>query len=201
MAISFDAMLRVRLSVLALESVERGGGGDCWWVSIGAETGESGEVLRRGVSQFMRENENVYGKFGNYETFGGYQRYCDMVATPGVYVEGNAEVAATADYIGRHILILGADSARDVYIFAGSIGLGAPIDLGDEQPILAHWLDLQHYTGTRPHVYEPWCAPKGAKRARIEAIRASNIAEFAVAASALATVILRARDIAVDARI
>ena len=45
---------------------------------------------------------------------------------PGVYVKGNAESAATADYISRHIPILCVDYDRDVFIFTGSIGLRTP---------------------------------------------------------------------------
>ena len=52
-----------------------------------------------------------------------------MVGTCGIYVEGNAEIAANADFISRHILILGADINHDVYIFAGAIGLRAPAHL------------------------------------------------------------------------
>ena len=104
------------------------------------------EQLRRDVAQLMRENEDVYGGLGNFDEFGGYQNYCDLVGTCGVYVEGNAELAATADYISRHILILGADEHRDVYLFAGAIGLGAPVHLADDEApiIVAHWRDMQH---------------------------------------------------------
>ena len=36
-------------------------------------------------------------------------------STPGVYIEGNANVAATGDYVGRHILILSVYLARDIH--------------------------------------------------------------------------------------
>ena len=91
---------------------------------------------------------------------------CDLVATCRIYVEGNAEIAANADFISRHILIYEADINSDVYIFAGAIGLGAPAHLGvDESPIiLAHCHQTQDYT--RTHIlHHPWNASKGAKPA------------------------------------
>ena len=86
-----------------------------------------------------------------------------MEGTCGIYVEGNVEIAATADFISRHLLILGDDSNHDVYIFAGAIGLGAPAHLGvDESPIItAHCHITQHYTRTRIILQPPWRAPKG----------------------------------------
>ena len=92
----------------------------------------------------MRGNEHTYGGLGDFELYGGYQS-CDLVATCGVYVEGNAEIAVVADFISRHILILGADSNHHVYIFAGAIGLGAPAHLGvDESPLIIAHSATQH---------------------------------------------------------
>jgi len=124
------------------------------------------------------------------------------VGTCGIYVEGNAEIAATADFISIHLLILGADSNHDVYIFAGAIGLGAPAHLGvDESPIvIAHCRNGQHYTRTRI-LHRQWCAPKKAKRARIEELRRQNENEANLMESARAAVIMRARYIAEQARI
>lgn len=157
--------------------------------------------LRNGVAQLMRENEHVYGKSGNFDAYGGYQRYCDLVSTCGVYVEGNAEIPATADYISRHILILGADEHRDVFVFAGSIGNGAPVQLDNESPIIvAHYRTSQHYTGTAPCDAIPWSAPRGSKRARIKELHDFNIAEAAASANALASLISRSRAIADEAR-
>ena len=67
------------------------------------------------------------------------------------FVEGNAEITATADFVTRHLLNLGADADHDVYQFAGAVGLGAPVHLGiGENPIIfVHWRTAQHYTGTR----------------------------------------------------
>ena len=97
-----------------------------------------------------------------------------MVATYGD-CEGNAEIAATADFISRHILIFGADSYHDVYIFVGAIGLGAPAHLGvDESPvIIAHCHTTHLYTCTRI-LDHPCCAPNKAKRAPIEELRRQN---------------------------
>ena len=125
-----------------------------------------------------------------------------MVGTCGIYVEGNAEIAATADFISIHLLILGADSNHDVYIFAGAIGLGAPAHLGvDESPIvIAHCRNGQHYTRTRI-LHRQWCAPKKAKRARIEELRRQNENEANLMESARAAVITHARSLAEQARI
>ena len=69
--------------------------------------------------------------------------------------------ASTADFISRHLLILGDDPDHYVYIFAGAIGLGAPVHLGvDEIPIIvAHHRTAQHYTGTRT-IDRPWSVPE-----------------------------------------
>ena len=105
----------------------------------------------------MRDNEEIYGGLGDFERYGGYQRYCDLVGTCGFYVQGNAEIAATSDFISRHLLILGADADHDVYVFAGAIGLGAPAHIGvDENPIIiSHWHTSQHYTATRLTIHRP----------------------------------------------
>ncbi len=54
----------------------------------------------------------------------------------GMYVEGNAEIAATADFISRHLLILGVDSNHDIYVFAGALGLGAPAHLAVDESLI-----------------------------------------------------------------
>ena len=62
----------------------------------------------------LSEKIRMHMATGNFEAYGGYQRYCDLVGTCGVY-EGV-------------ILILGAED-RDVFVFARSIGNGAPVQL------------------------------------------------------------------------
>ena len=141
--------------------------------------------LRRRVAQHMRDNQPIYEGLGDFELYGGYQAYC------GIFVEGNAEIAATADFISRHLLILGDDPDHDVYIFAGAIGLGAPAHLGvDEIPIiLAHHRTAQHYTGTRILTNRPWCAPKGAKHARIDELRRQNESEAKISSEHSAPIV------------
>ena len=173
MPMSYDQLLKTRLQFLGYDAWELGGGGDCFFNSISPSVGMSPPELRRGVAQHMRDNEEIYGALGDFDRYGGYQSYCDLVGTCGFYVQGNAEIAATSDFIARHLLILGADADHDVYVFAGAIGLGAPAHLGmDEAPIIiAHWRTSQHYTSTRLIIMRPWCAPKGAKRARIQELQ------------------------------
>ena len=48
----------------------------------------------------MRDNLHIYGGFSNVEPYGLYQRYCDIVGTSGMYVDGIAEIAA-AYFISR----------------------------------------------------------------------------------------------------
>ena len=78
MPLSFDDLLRNRLPHVGLKSINRGGG-DCWWHCIAAEAGISLKDLRSGVAQHMHENEHVYGQLGNFDAYGGYQNYCDLV--------------------------------------------------------------------------------------------------------------------------
>ena len=40
---------------------------------------------------------------GNFNEVGEFKNYCDKVETRGNFVECNAEIAATVDYIGRHV--------------------------------------------------------------------------------------------------
>ena len=137
--------IKNRLSSLCLESWDMGGGGDCFFHCLVPLVIMTFPVPRRCVAQHMRGNEHTYGGLGDFELYGGYQSYCDLVATCGVYVEGNAEIAVAADFISRHILILGADSNHHVYIFAGAIGLGAPAHLGvDESPVIIAHSATQH---------------------------------------------------------
>ena len=95
---SFDRLIETRLSLLGYRSVERGGGGDCFYHCIAAETGMSMEELRHGLSQHMRNNEHIYGWLGGFAECGG-------VGICGVYVEENAEHAAMTDFISRNILV------------------------------------------------------------------------------------------------
>ncbi len=63
---------------------------------------DSSSDLRYRVALYMRDNEENMEDLANY---GGYQCYCDLVGTCGFYVQGNAEVVATSDFISRHLLI------------------------------------------------------------------------------------------------
>ena len=81
--VSDDHLLKSRLSSLGLDVWELGGGGDCFFSSIAPSVGMSVPEFRRGVAQHMRDNEAIYGGLGNFEIYGGYQRYCDFVGTCG----------------------------------------------------------------------------------------------------------------------
>jgi len=71
----------------------------------------------------------------------------------------------------------------------------------DESPVItAHCHITQHYTRTR-QLYQPWCAPIGSKRARIEELRRQNESEAKLAECARTAVITRARSLAERARI
>jgi len=65
--------------------------------------------VRQGVANQLRNHASVYDKLGNFEEIGGFEAFCDKVGTPGVFVDGNAEIAATADLIGKNIFFFGRD--------------------------------------------------------------------------------------------
>ena len=68
----------------------------------------------------VRDSELLYGYLCDFELFGLFQRYCDMVGY-GIKVEGYAEITATADFISRYFLILVYDPDHDNNIFAGVV--------------------------------------------------------------------------------
>ena len=82
---SFDGLLKTRLSTLSCDSIDRGGGGDCFFHVIACATERDMKGIRSGVAQLMRENELVYGQLGDFTSCGGYQKYCDLVRTCGVF--------------------------------------------------------------------------------------------------------------------
>ena len=104
----------------------------------------------------MRENEYVYMKLGNFDEVGGFKNYCDKVGTLGTFVERYAEIAATADYIGRHILIFGADKEHDVLIPAGHLGASTAAIVNINPIMIAHYQKAEHYTWTRPIEHVLW---------------------------------------------
>ena len=112
----------------------------------------------------MRENESVYKEHGNFDEVGGFQKYSDEVAKCGTFVEGNVEIAATADYIGRHILIFGADKEHDVLIRAGHLGAPTAAVVNKKPIMIVHYQKAEHYTGTRP-IEHSWNASTGSKKA------------------------------------
>ena len=71
--------IKNRLSSLGLESWDMGGGGDCFFDCLAPLAGMTVPVLRRCVAQHMRDNEHIYGSLGDFELYGGYQSYCDLV--------------------------------------------------------------------------------------------------------------------------
>ena len=73
--------IKNRLSSLGLESWDMGGGGDCFFHCLAPLVGMTVPVLRCCVAQHMRDNEHIYGGLGDFELYGGYQSYCDLVAT------------------------------------------------------------------------------------------------------------------------
>ena len=89
------------------------------------------------------------------------QAYCDLVATCEIYVEGNSlKSLPPLTLFFRHLLIFGADANHDVYIFAGTIGLGAPAHLDfDESPVIIAHCPITHYCTCTRQLYHPWCAP------------------------------------------
>jgi len=50
-----------------------------------------------------RKIESAYKKLDNFDEVGGFKRNCDKAETPGNFLEGNAEISATAEKNGRNI--------------------------------------------------------------------------------------------------
>lgn len=82
--------------------------------------------LRSGVEQLMR--------------MGGI-RITAILSAPLVSMLTATPIAATADFVSRHLLTLGADQDRDIYVYAGSIGLEVPVQLTKKHRLL-HQRDL-----------------------------------------------------------
>ena len=145
----------------------------------------------------MRENQDLYCGFGDFAKYdGGYQSYCDLVDSNGFFAEGNAEMAASADCFGRHLLVFGQDVDHDAYFPPGGLALGAPVALGEkfENPLLiCHWLVAAHFTAVPIDSSILWKAPRNSKKARMEEIRLSNEAIQVEASELLSLVVAQAR--------
>jgi len=46
----------------------------------------------------MRKNESAYKKLIDFDEVGGFRNYCDKAEACGNFVEGNVEMAATAEF-------------------------------------------------------------------------------------------------------
>ena len=75
-----------RLSSLGLEPWDLGGGGDCFFHCLAPLVGMTVPELRYSVAKHMRDNEVIYGDLGDFELYGGFQHYCNLVSTYGIYV-------------------------------------------------------------------------------------------------------------------
>ena len=149
-----------RLNQYGLKTEELGGGGNCFFNSIAPQIGMSPVDLRHGVANHMRQYESEYNKYGNFIQVGGFKSYCDRVKKTGVYVEGNAEIAATADFLGRDIYIFAGNKENDVFIRAGNLGALTTGDAKGKTIMIAHFLNGEHYTGVR-RIQDDWKASKG----------------------------------------
>ena len=129
-----------RLQNYGLETEERGGGGDCFFKSIAHRTGMSHSKVRQGTANQLRKVASAYDKLGNFKEIGGYKAFCDKVGTPGVFVDGNAEIAAAADFIGKDIFIIGRDEGTDVFIRKGNLGAPTTGDAKGKAIILAYFM-------------------------------------------------------------
>ena len=188
-----DIRLNARLSSWGLSRSERGGGGNCFWMCLGIELGIPYVDLRRQVAQHMRDHSEIYGLLGDFESYGGFLKYCDLVATPGFFAQGNSEMAAAADFAGKHIVVLGHDAEHDVVFFAGGLALGASVDLGglEHAIYIAHWAEAAHYTGIIADI--AW--KKYSKRRSLQ----RDAAEAETGFMALSAIVARARGMHVAA--
>ena len=74
--------------------------------SVSPSVGIPSSDLRHRVALFLRDNEEIWRTWRFMEDISA----CDLVGTCGFYVQGNAEIVATSDFISRHLLILGANA-------------------------------------------------------------------------------------------
>ena len=152
-----------RLQIYGLETAEVGGGGDCFFKSIAHRTGISHSKVRQGSANQLRKVASAYDKLGNFKEIGGYKAFCDKVGTPGVFVDGNAEIAAAADFIGKNIFIFGRDEGNDVFIRAGNLGAPTTGDAKGKTIMIAHFCNGEHYTAVRS-IQNEWQAPNGSNK-------------------------------------
>ena len=66
--------------------MDLGGGGDCFFHCLAPLVGMTVPELRYSVAKHMRDNEVIYGDLGDFELYGGFQHYCNLVSTYGIYV-------------------------------------------------------------------------------------------------------------------
>ena len=127
-------MMNKRLASIGLQRKERGGAGNCFCDSAGAEVGMSGSVLREQIAEYLKCNRDENGKF----ICESFEEFCKGVATNGIWVNGGPEVFAAPKVLDRDILILGRDDpAHD--LFFGT--------RGTEPIILVYWEDEKYFTG------------------------------------------------------
>jgi hypothetical protein len=122
-----------RLDSIGLQRKERGGGGNCFYDSAGAEVGLSGIVVRELAAEFLRSNPAENEKF----VCEPFEKFCSDVATKGTWVNGGPEITAVSKVLDRDICILGRNPAHDLYIGTR----------GTDPIILLYWEDEQHFTG------------------------------------------------------
>ena len=90
-------MSNVRVSARLFEfgrtSLDNAADGNCFWYVLSGQTGISVSNLRQGTARRMRGNPALYDGFGNFDRYGGYEAYCDLVEAGSIFlVQGNAEV-------------------------------------------------------------------------------------------------------------
>ena len=93
-----NELVCARLSTFALDSLDNAADGHCFWYVLSDHTGIPVNVLRSKTACQMRENPALYDGLGDFEKYGGYDKYCDMVEFADVFlVLGNAEVTYFLD--------------------------------------------------------------------------------------------------------
>ncbi len=85
--------VRARLGLFGRISLDNAADGNCFWHVLSGHTGIPVLKLRQGTAKRMRENPAQYNGFGDFDRYGGYEAYCDLVETGPIFlVQGNAEV-------------------------------------------------------------------------------------------------------------
>ncbi len=89
-----DQLLKARIQYLGFDAWELGGGGDLFFTLFHLQLGFQIQICVI-VLLSICETTKKFMEHLDFERYGGYQCYCDLVGTCGFYVQADAEIVAT----------------------------------------------------------------------------------------------------------